>query len=63
MSDILPEPPYANEPAPTCLLTDVFEWHVAVALQQPGQPYGPEIGPPVVLPESAYFQFVFIFFR
>jgi len=61
MSEILPEPPYANEPAPACLLTDIFEWHVVCALQQPGQLYGPEVGPPVAFPETAVEQFVFIF--
>ena len=61
LSETLPAPPYANEPAGACLLTDVFEWHVVGAFQQPDQPYGPEVGPPVLFPESAVEQFVFIF--
>jgi hypothetical protein len=47
--------------APDCLLSDVFEWHIVGAFQQPGQPAGPEIGPPVFFPESAVEQFVFVF--
>lgn len=44
-----------------CLLSDAFEWHIFVALQQPGQPGGPETGPPVSSPTSAVEQFVFVF--
>jgi hypothetical protein len=46
-----------------CLLTDVdvFEWHIVGAFQQPGQPHGPEVGPPVFFPLSAVEQFVFVF--
>ena len=47
--------------APGCLLTDAFEWHIVGAFQQPGQPAGPEVGPPVFFPESAVEQFVFVF--
>ena len=43
--------------APGCLLTDAFEWHIVCAFQQPGQPAGPEVGPPVFFPESAVEQF------
>ena len=61
MSETLPVPPFANEPAGDCLLTDHFEWHAVGAFQQPGQPDGPEIGPPVRFPETAVEQFVFVF--
>jgi len=61
MSEILPEPPYANVPAPTCLLTGVFEWHVFCTLQQPGQPYGPDVGVPAAFPGTSVEQFVFMF--
>jgi len=60
MSEFLP-PPYANEPAPACLLTGVFEWHVICTLQQPGEPYGPEVGPPSAYPGTSVEQFVFMF--
>jgi hypothetical protein len=61
MSETLPEPPYANEPAGACLLTDVYEWHVVGAFQQPGQPRGADVGPPLFAPETAVEQFVFMF--
>lgn len=61
MSETLPEPPYANVPAGDCLPADVFEWHVVGAFQQPGQPYGPEVGPFLIAPETAVEQFVFVF--
>jgi hypothetical protein len=44
-----------------CLLKNVYEWHVFVALQQPGQPYGTNVGPPVFFPETAVEQFGFVF--
>lgn len=47
--------------AEDCLLTDVFEWHIVGAFQQPGQPHGPDVGPPSVVPPSAVEQFVFVF--
>ncbi|MCK5702849.1 MAG: hypothetical protein KAI29_16915 [Cyclobacteriaceae bacterium] len=47
--------------AEDCLLTDVFEWHIVGAFQQPGQPHGPDVGPPVFFPNSAVEQFVFVF--
>ncbi len=61
LSETLPEPPNANQPAGACLVTDAFEWHVVGAFQQPDQPSGPEIGPPLFFPETAVEQFVFIF--
>lgn len=63
LSETLPVPPFANEPAGRCLLTDEFEWHVVGAFQQPGQPAGPNVGPPALFPGSAVEQFVFIFRR
>ena len=47
--------------AEDCLLSDVFEWHIVGAFQQPGQPHGPDVGPPVSFPLSAVEQFVFVF--
>ena len=47
--------------AEDCLLTDVFEWHIFGAFQQPGQPHGPDVGTPAYYPNSAVEQFVFIF--
>lgn len=61
LSETLPAPPFANEPAGQCLLTDEFEWHVVAAIQQPGQPAGPDIGPPALNVGTAVEQFVFIF--
>jgi hypothetical protein len=61
MSEFLPGPPYVNEPAPACLLTDVFEWHVFCTLQQPGQPYGTDVGVPAAFPGTSVEQFVFMF--
>ena len=61
MSETLPIPPFANEPAGKCLLTDAYEWHVVVAFQQPNQPSGKDVGPPALFPESAVEQFVFMF--
>lgn len=61
LSESLPEPPFANKPAGRCLLTDEFEWHVVAAFQQPGQPAGPDIGPPALFPETAVEHFTFIF--
>ena len=62
MSEVLPIPPFGgNDPVGDCLLTDVFEWHVIAAFQQPGQPGGPSVGPPAFFPNSAVEQFVFIF--
>lgn len=61
LSETLPEPPFANEPAGPCLLTDEFEWHVVAAFQQPGQPAGQDVGPPALFPETAVEHFTFIF--
>jgi len=61
LSETLPEPPFANEPAGRCLLTEEFEFHLVGAFQQPGQPLGPDIGPPAFFPESAVEQFTFNF--
>jgi hypothetical protein len=61
LSEALPSPPYANEPAGACLLSDEFEWHLVGALQQPGQPTGPHIGPPAIFVGTAVEQFVFLF--
>ena len=61
MSETLPSPPYANEPAGPCLLTDEFEWHVVGAFQQPGYAYGPDVGPPLLFPGTAVEQFIFLF--
>jgi hypothetical protein len=61
LSETLPEPPFANEPAGACLLTDEFEWHVVAAFQQPGQPRGRDIGPPALFPGTAVEHFTFIF--
>lgn len=61
LSETLPEPPFANEPAGQCLLTDEFEFHLVGAFQQPGQPSGPDVGPPAFFPESAVEQFTFNF--
>lgn len=47
--------------AEDCLLTDVFEWHIVGAFQQPDQPHGPDVGPPESFPLSAVEQFVFVF--
>jgi len=60
MSETLP-PAFANEPAGACLVTDAFEWHVVGAFQQPDQPSGSDVGPPLFFPETAVEQFVFIF--
>jgi hypothetical protein len=61
LSETVPEPPFTNEPAGRCLLTDEFEWHVVAAFQQPGQPAGQDVGPPALFPETAVEQFTFIF--
>lgn len=61
LSETLPEPPFANEPVGSCLLTDQFEWHVVAAFQQPGQPLGRNVGPPALFPTTAVEQFTFIF--
>jgi hypothetical protein len=61
LSETLPSPPFANEPVGSCLLTDLFEFHVVGAFQQPGQPAGADVGPPAFFPESAVEQFVFVF--
>lgn len=61
MSETLPTPPFANEPAGKCLLSDAYEWHVVVAFQQPDQPSGQEVGPPALFPKSAVEHFVFMF--
>ena len=61
LSETLPAPPFANDPAGSCLLTDEFEWHVVAAFQQPGQPQGTDIGPPALFPGTAVEQFTFIF--
>jgi hypothetical protein len=63
LSETLPEPPFANEPVGPCLLTDEFEWHIVGAFQQPGQPQGPDVGPPALFPGTAVEQFTFIFRR
>ena len=47
--------------AENCLITDAFEWHVVGAFQQPGQPAGEEVGPPVFFPYSAVEQVAFVF--
>ena len=44
-----------------CLITDVFEWHVFGAFQQPGQAGGTAVGSPAFFPYSAVEQFVFVF--
>lgn len=61
LSETVPSPPFANEPAGACLLSDEFEWHLVGALGQPGQPTGPQIGPPALFVGTAVEQFVFIF--
>lgn len=62
LSEFLPAPaPFPNEPAGDCLLTDHFEWHAFGAFQQPGEPGGPDVGPPAFFPDSAVEQFVFVF--
>jgi hypothetical protein len=61
LSETLPVPPFANEPVGACLLADQFEWHVVGAFQQPGQPLGPDVGPPAFFPSTAVEHFVFIF--
>ncbi|MGD8321084.1 MAG: hypothetical protein PVJ02_11525 [Gemmatimonadota bacterium] len=61
LSETVPEPPFANEPAGRCLLTDEFEWHVVAAFQQPGQPGGQDVGPPALFPGTAVEHFTFIF--
>jgi hypothetical protein len=61
LSETLPSPPFANEPAGACLPSDEFEWHLVGAFQQPGQPTGPQIGPPALFIGSAVEHFVFIF--
>lgn len=61
LSETLPEPPFANQPVGSCLLSDEFEWHVVAAFQQPGQPLGPNIGSPALFPGTAVEQFTFIF--
>lgn len=61
LSETLPDPPFANEPAGPCLLTDEYEWHVVAAFQQPGHAGGPETGPPALFPGTAVEQFTFIF--
>jgi hypothetical protein len=61
LSETLPSPPFANESVGACLPTDEFEVHLVGAFQQPGQPAGPNVGPPALFPESAVEQFVFIF--
>lgn len=61
LSETLPEPPFGNEPVGSCLLADQFEWHVVAAFQQPGQPVGPNVGPPALFPGTAVEHFTFIF--
>jgi hypothetical protein len=61
LSETLPVPPFANEPVGSCLITDEFEWHVVGAFQQPGQPEGPDVGPPGLFLGTAVEQFTFIF--
>ena len=47
--------------AEDCQITDIFEWHIVGAFQQPGQPHGPDVGPPAFFSFSAVEQFVFVF--
>jgi hypothetical protein len=61
LSETVPSPPFANEPVGACLLSDEFEWHLVGAFGQPGQPTGPQIGPPALFVGTAVEQFVFIF--
>jgi hypothetical protein len=61
LSETVPEPPFANEPVGSCLVTDEFEWHVVGAFQQPGQPGGPSVGPPALFLGTAVEQFTFNF--
>jgi len=61
LSETLPEPPFANEPVGSCLLSDEFEWHVVAAFQQPGQPMGPNVGPPALFSGTTVEHFSFIF--
>jgi hypothetical protein len=59
LSELLPSPPFANEPVGRCLLTDEFEWHAIGAFQQPGQEAGTEVGPPALFPGTAVEHFTF----
>jgi len=61
LSEVLPQPPLANEPVGACLLVDPFEWHVVAAFQQPGQPLGRNVGPPALFLGTAVEHFTFMF--